>query len=358
VPALKFSGVVLPEGEARDLYVVDGHVTYEKQAGAETVTHGWIVPGLVDAHCHVGLGEFGDATDAETEQMAIEDRDMGALLLRDCGAVNDTRWVQERDDLPRLIRAGRHVGRTKRYMRGFANEVEPDGVVAAVIEQAGRSDGWVKLVGDWIDRVAGDLEPSFPAETFTAAIEAAHAQGAKVTAHCFGYDVLPALVAAGIDCIEHGTGLTPDLVETMAAQGTALVPTVRQLDLFPILAEQAGERFPRYGQTMTDLYARRRETIMNAFEAGVAIYAGSDGAGGRRHGVLHEEIVAMSELGLPVEYVLGAASWRGREWLGYTPDLREGAEADFVVYDANPLDDITVVSRPQAIVLRGNIIRR
>jgi len=350
---LKFSGVVLPDGEHRDLYVVDGHVTYERPAGAETAATGWLVPGLVDAHCHVGLGDEGAATDEETEQMAIEDRDCGALLLRDCGAVNDTTWVQRRDDLPRLIRAGRHIGRTRRYMRGFADEVEPDGLLAAVAREAGRGDGWVKLVGDWIDREVGDLAPSFGADDFAAAIKVAHDHGAKVTAHCFGYDVLPGLINAGIDCVEHGTGLTPDLVEAMVEHGTALVPTVRQLDIFPELAEQAGAKFPEYGATMSDLYARRRETIMNAYEAGVAIYAGSDGAARRAHGVLPEEMLAMHGLGLPAEYVLGAASWKGREWLGWNPGLAEGDPADFVVYDADPLADLTVVARPSVVVLRG-----
>ena len=57
--ALRISGPVLPDGEVRDLYVVDGRITLEKQAGAETVASGWVVPGLVDAHCHLGLDDDG-----------------------------------------------------------------------------------------------------------------------------------------------------------------------------------------------------------------------------------------------------------------------------------------------------------
>jgi imidazolonepropionase-like amidohydrolase len=264
--------------------------------------------------------------------------------------------VQERDDLPRLIRAGRHVARTRRYMRNYADEVEPADLATAVTEQARRGDGWVKLVGDWIDREAGDLMPSFPAEDFAEAVKVAHEAGAKVTAHCFGHDVLPGLIEAGIDCIEHGTGLTPDLVGAMAERGTALVPTVVQTEIFPGLAASAGPKFPRYASTMEDLYGRRRETILSAYEAGVALFAGSDGAGGQRHGVLHEEVVAMHRIGLPAEVALGAASWRAREWLGFTPDLAEGSEADFVVYDADPLVDLTVLARPSAVVLRGTVV--
>ncbi|WP_336275881.1 amidohydrolase family protein [Nocardioides sp. B-3] len=219
--ALRFSGPVLPDGEVRDLYVVGDTVTLEPQAGAETVAEGWIVPGLVDAHCHIGLDDHGAVSDAEAEAQAIRDRDAGALLIRDCGSAADTSRMHGRDDLPRLIRAGRHIARTKRYIRNYAHEVEPPSLVETVVREARRGDGWVKLVGDWISRDTGDPAPSFPADDFAAAIAAAHEHGAKVTAHCFGEAVLPMLIDAGIDCIEHGTGLSTDLAQTMAARGIA-----------------------------------------------------------------------------------------------------------------------------------------
>jgi imidazolonepropionase-like amidohydrolase len=353
--ALRFHGPVLPDGEVRDVFVLDGRVTFEPPAGAETAGRGWIVPGLVDAHCHLGLGEEGAVSDEETEQTALEDRDAGALLIRDCGSPVDTRWVQQRADLPRLIRMGRHIARTKRYMRGYADEVEPTGLAEAVAREAERGDGWVKLVGDWISREEGDLRPSFSIDDFAEAIKVAHNHGAKVTAHCFGHDVLPGLIEHGIDCIEHGTGLTLDLIEQVVAKGIAVVPTVMQVDRFPAFAEQGGAKFPAYAATMTDLYARRRETVMSAYEAGVALYAGSDGGGARRHGNLPGEVQAMAALGMPAEYALGAASWRAREWLGF-PGIEEGASADFVVYDADPRTDLSVLSRPSAVVLRGAVV--
>src|SRR3954469_22647582 len=146
MPAMRFRGVVLPEGEAADLYVVDGRITREPQPGADTVADGWIVPGLVDAHNHLGLGDDGAVDDATTEQQALADRDTGVLLLRDCGSPADTTWVQQRDDLPRLIRCGRHLARTRRYIRNYADEVEPEELAAYVAREAEHSDGWVKLV--------------------------------------------------------------------------------------------------------------------------------------------------------------------------------------------------------------------
>src|SRR5688572_13251531 len=99
--AMRFSGPVLPDGEVNELYVVGGRVTHERQAGAETVAEGWIVPGLVDAHCHVGLDPQGGVDEATQEEQATADRDAGALLLRDCGSPVDTSWIHDRDDLPR-----------------------------------------------------------------------------------------------------------------------------------------------------------------------------------------------------------------------------------------------------------------
>ena len=352
----RFRGPVLPDGEVRDLYVVDGRVTLEPQPGAETVAEGWIVPGLVDAHCHIGLDDHGAVSDEESEAQALEDRDAGALLIRDAGSPADTRWVQDREDLPRLIRCGRHLARTKRYIRNYADEIEPGELADAATREARAGDGWVKLVGDWISREEGDLTPSFPAEAFAAAISAAHEQGARVTAHCFGAAVLPGLIEAGIDCIEHGTGLDQGLIDAMVARGTALVPTVMQLDKFPEYADAGGERFPRYAATMTDLYERRRATIMAAYDAGVPLYAGSDGGGVSRHGNLPGEVVAMAGLGMPAEYALGAASWRAREWLGWNATLDEGAPADLVVYDRDPRADLTVLHTPTRVVLRGAVV--
>ena len=244
---LHLRAVVLPDGEQRDLWVdADGLLRDEPVPGAETLAdRGWVLPGLVDAHCHVGLDADGGVDEATTEAQAVADRDAGALLLRDAGVPVDTRWIDDRDDLPRVIRAGRHIARPKRYIRNYGDEVEPADLVAEVETQAARGDGWVKLVGDWIDRDAGDLAPCWPAEVAAAAIVRAHELGARVTAHCFGEQSVAELVAAGIDCIEHGTGLTDDVVAEMARRGTALVPTRVQIDNFPDVRRAGRRQVPR-----------------------------------------------------------------------------------------------------------------
>ncbi|MGY1692138.1 amidohydrolase family protein [Geodermatophilus sp. SYSU D01105] len=356
-PALHLAGVLLPEAEQRDVWVRDGRLTFESVPGAETVSRGgWLVPGLVDAHCHVGIGRGGVHVEdlAGLREQALAERDAGVLALRDCGSPVDTRALDDEPDLPRIIRAGRHLAAPRRYIPGLAVELAPGDLAAEVRVQARRGDGWVKLVGDWIDRGAGDLAPEWPADAVAAAIAVAHEEGARVTAHTFGTDALPDLIRAGIDCIEHGTGLTEELIGEMAARGTAVVPTLVNVENFPSFAAAGEARFPAYASTMRRLYASSGAVVRAAFEAGVPVFAGTDAGGGIDHGRIADEVRALAEAGLPAEAALAAASWSARDWLGL-PCLEEGAPADLVVYDNDPRTDLDTLARPQLTVLRGRV---
>src|SRR6201991_347129 len=254
---LHVKGRGLPDGEPVEWWIVDersgeehgyrGTLSAEPVAGADTVFDGgWILPGLVDAHCHVGLGAHGAIELDEVIAQAETERSVGALLLRGAGSPTDTRSLDDHDDLPRIIRAGRHLARPKRYSPGLPIDIEDESQLPeAVALQARRGDGWVKLVGDWIDRGIGDLAPLWSDDVVKAAIDVAHAQGARVTAHVFGEDALPGLIQGGIDCIEHGTGLTDDNIELMVQHGTALVPTLINVENFPGIADAAG-KYPTY----------------------------------------------------------------------------------------------------------------
>jgi imidazolonepropionase-like amidohydrolase len=358
LPDLHLSGVLLPDGEHRDLWVRAGRITFDRVPGAETVRRdGWVLPGLVDAHCHVGVGPGGRHVDdpAELRAQALAERAAGVLALRDCGSPVDTRFLDDDPELPRIIRAGRHLAAPRRYMPGLALELAPEDLPDEVRVQARRGDGWVKLVGDWIDRDAGDLAPEWPAEAVRAAIAAAHEEGARVTAHTFGTDALPMLLDAGIDCIEHGTGLTEELIGRMGAAGTAVVPTLVNTANFPSFAAAGEKKFPAYASTMRRLHAQAGAVVRAAHDAGVPVFAGTDAGGGIEHGLIAEEIRALAAAGLPAEAALAAASWGARDWLGL-PCVEEGAPADLVVYDADPRADLDVLARPALMLLRGRLV--
>ena len=357
--ALHVRGTVLPDGEVRDLWLVGDRVTFEPVGGAETISDdGFVVPGLVDAHCHLGIA-FGAKPIGSLEQareLAATDRDAGVLALRDAGSPYPYPELDDEPGVPRLARAGRHVAAPRRYLRDIGVEVAAADVAAAVTAQAKAGTGWVKLVGDWIDRGVGDLAPSWDAATMAAAVEAAHAAGARAAVHTFSEEGVEIMVRAGVDSVEHGTGLSLDLIDEMARRGTALVPTMINIRTFGGIADRARDRFAGYADHMLALRDRFPTVVRAAHEAGVPIYVGTDAGGGIRHGLAAEEMLIMQEAGLPAADILAAASWKARAWLGF-PGLVEGGLADLVVYPDDPRADLRVVRAPQRIVLRGRVVR-
>ncbi|MER7332509.1 MULTISPECIES: amidohydrolase family protein [unclassified Micromonospora] len=358
--ALHVRGVLLPDDEVRDLWLVGDRVTFEPVPGAETIADGgFVLPGLVDAHCHIGIARGGAPITSldQARELARTDVGAGVLAIRDAGSPYPYPELDDEPGLPRLARAGRHVAPPKRYLRDIGVEVGAAEVADTVAAQAAAGNGWVKLVGDWIDRGVGDLEPSWDADTMTAAVAAAHAAGVRAAVHTFSESAVEIMVRAGVDSVEHGTGLSLDLVDLMARQGTALVPTMINIRTFGGIAEQARPKFPGYADHMLALRDRFPEVVRAAYEAGVPIYVGTDAGGGIDHGLAAEEMLLLHEqAGMPAVDVLAAASWRGREWLGF-PGLVEGGLADLVVYPEDPRADLRAVRSPARIVLRGRVVR-
>ena len=356
--------VVIGDGqEVGEAWVVDGRITFDAPRGRRVAGQGeltgWVLPGLVDVHCHIGLGASGPVDRRTAQEQALADRDAGTLLIRDAGSPADTRWIDDRDDLPRLLRAGHHLARPKRYLRGYARELDDVAQLpAAVVQEADRGDGWVKIVADWIDRELGpdgDLRPLWPDDVLAEAVRAAHSRGARVTAHTFSTEALPGLLAAGIDCIEHGTGLTPEMIAEVARRGVPVVPTLLQVAQFEAIAAQGEDRYPRFAARMRRLHARRYEHVRDLHDAGVRLLLGTDAGGTIEHGRLADEAAEVVRAGVPAAEVVAVASWRARELLG-APGLTEGAPADVVVYPQDPRTDIRVLAHPSAVVLRGVVV--
>ncbi|MGC4853298.1 amidohydrolase family protein [Micromonospora sp. DT4] len=358
--ALHVRGVLLPDDEARNLWLVGDRVTFTPVPDAETVVDGgFVLPGLVDAHCHIGIARGGAPITSldQARDLAHVDREAGVLAIRDAGSPYPYPELDDEPGLPRLARAGRHVAPPKRYLRDIGVEIDATEVAATVAAQAKAGNGWVKLVGDWIDRGVGDLAPAWDADTLTAAVRAAHDAGVRAAVHTFSESAVEIMVRAGVDSVEHGTGLSLDLIDEMARQGTALVPTMINIATFGGIAEQARPKFPGYAEHMLALRDRFPEVVRAAHEAGVPIYVGTDAGGGIDHGLAAEEMLLLHErAGMPAEDVLAAASWGAREWLGF-PGLVEGGLADLTVYPEDPRRDLRVVRAPSRTILRGRVVR-
>ncbi|WP_120519633.1 amidohydrolase family protein [Arthrobacter celericrescens] len=355
---IEFSGTVLcgPSEERHGLWSVDGRLTFvQPERMPDVVLDGWVLPGFVDAHCHIGLGPGGAVDEDTARAQAAADRDAGTLLVRDAGVPADTRWLQGSPDVPRIIRSGRHIARSRRYLPGLAVEVEPEHLVEEARKQARAGDGWVKLVGDWIDRSAGDLGPSFPAAVVKDAVAAAHDEGARVTAHCFAEDTIDDMLDAGIDCIEHATGLLPRHIPRLVEQDVPILPTLVNIATFPHIAARAEAKFPRYAAHMLALWERRYERIGEAHHAGVRVFAGTDAGSVIKHGRIAEEILELHRAGLPAAAALDAACWSARKWLG-AEAISEGAPADVVLCTEDPRTVPDTVTRLRHVVLGGKVV--
>jgi len=140
----------------------------------------------------------------------------------------------------------------------------------------------------------------------------------------FGTDALYGLIRAGIDCIEHGTGLTDELITEMAERGTALVADPDQRgETSPASPRRPASTRPTPAH-MRALYAAADDVVRRAVQAGVPVYAGTDAGGGIEHGRIADEVLALHRAGMSEAAALGAAklgcpglarpprAWRGR----------------------------------------------
>ena len=219
---LRVRGPALPGGELLDLYADGDRWTTEPVAGAELVAEGWLLPGLVDAHTHPGAAAPGDRLD---ERLLREDLHRhvasGVTMIRSPGLAGDPPgWFGRDGDVPRAVHAGPWIAQHGQFLEGWGRRAGLGELPALAAAQAAAT-GWAKLIGDW----RHDGEP-IPAEVLSAVVAAVHAVGGRVAVHAQQPAGSAAAVAAKVDSLEHGMGLNPALLPQMAAQGTALTPTL------------------------------------------------------------------------------------------------------------------------------------
>ncbi|WP_182354175.1 amidohydrolase family protein [Flaviflexus huanghaiensis] len=358
---IHLTGTVLHAGgEATDAWIDGGIITYREPRGgsrARTI-RGFAMPGLVDVHCHIGLGSDIVVDRDEALAQASDVLATGVTLVRDLGVPADMTWIDSEPNTPHIIHCGTHIARPKRYLRGVSRDIDPAELPDVVVEEAERGNGWVKLVGDWIERSKGsdaDLEPLWPRDILIDAVQAAHEAGAKVAVHTFATETIDDLLDAGVDDIEHGTGMTLDHMQDAAARGILVTPTANQVASFADIANQAGAKYPVYASRMKRMYENRFDHMAAMADAGISLLMGSDSGSTLAHGTFPSELQACVEAGIPASTVIAAASWEGRRRLGF-PALEEGTIADVVVYSADPRSDMGVVSSPLAVIRAGELV--
>ena len=357
MPPLAVRGHVLPDGDVRTIYFDGDRITFEPVANADVVHNGgWIVPGLVDVHTHPGVAQPGDTLDEDLLRThLLAHAENGVSLLRFPGIAGGwvPEWVHDDPALPRVISAGHWLAAENGFFPGWGRQLAADELADAAVGEVARTGEWCKVVVDWASGEGTDRRygPTIPPEVVAAIVERVHAVGGRVAVHTQHPDGAEAAVLAGADSIEHGMLLPERLFDRMAAQGTALVPTMTVIELGK--AARAVDPPTRFSRFIAEGSERHATIVRAAAEAGVLILAGTDSAA--HHGDVAREASLLASAGVAGEVAAGAASWTSRRFLGL-PGLEEGAPADLVVYDADPRVDVAGLGHPAGIALKGNVV--
>jgi len=228
----------------------------------------------------------------------------------------------------------------------------------------------VDIVKIWVDARGGKYKKLTP-EIYGAIIDEAHKRGLRVIAHIFDLEDAKGLIRAGIDVFAHGVrdrDIDDELV-AMFTQRPNLILTPNlpdrgvKVDLSWLRAGLPADEFAKLEAANTDRpvaqasYGIQARNLVKLNAAGVRITLGTDG---NRPWGPHEEMLDMVLAGMTPMQVIVAATRNSAEFLRITDagTLQAGKSADFIVLDANPLDDITNTRRISVVILRGAAVDR
>ena len=345
-----------------------------------------LLPGFMDCHVHLGsfqapggqlrgVTETPAATAFRAEKHAEQTLMAGFTTVRNVGSRYfvdvELAKFSERDELPapRIIPAAHAISITgghgdnggyspfvveqEDYKGGVADGV--DEIIRAVRYQIKHGAKVIKFTA-----TAGVLsfEEAVGAQQFTdeemrAIVEEANRHGLKVAAHAHGSEGIMAAVKAGVDSIEHGSMLTPDIIREMKKRGTYLVPTSYIGDVFdydavpPLLQEKARKVIPIM-----------LNSLAMAIKADVNIAFGTD-AGVIPHGKNAGEFGAMVKQGMTKADAIRTATVNAADLLGVKDrgQIKLGLLADIVAVEGNPLEDVSILTDVRFVMKGGKIYK-
>jgi len=335
-----------------ELWVIDGRITFTPHDHTDPLFGGFATAGLVDAHAHTtfdlsGRGLIAGADETVSENV-LDYLAAGVTYLRDAGGVSMAAVAQQG---PRLTAAGRFLAPKGRYITEWTLPTEPSDLADVTTEQVASGSQWVKIVCDWFSPDTGKVESHYDRQSVAAAVDVAHAAGARVATHCIDEPSIDIALAAGVDSIEHACNATTSQIEQMAGRDVAWCPTIA------VVRDLTSRSLPDpdYQTRVRSFYAEALyELLPLASSLGVTLLAGSDTIPPAE---FWREVVTLHEYGLSPELALAAATTDARRYLG-APDLAEGAPADLVLYDGDPRDDPAALASPALVMVGGRILSR
>ena len=357
--------------EGQCLRVADGKFAEctEIPAGAQVIDCNgkYVSPGLIDAHVH--LVWDGRSPDPMTDTVvdgdfvsfargvenALLSLKAGVTYTRDVGSCNDTAFPLaesiNRGIVPgcRIIPCGGAIQGSYGHCPMIGTICDTEAELIAKIKQLKAMYVKHKIAGPhWIKIMASggaagleDVGPCMysPKELETIAYEA-HRLNMKVAAHALSFDAISKCVDAGIDTIEHGAEMTPEILQQMKDNGQTWVPT---LAVYKMLAESRGVIADIIVDKSEIVTVKQKASFAKAMEMGTNIIMGSD-AGSANFGPHPSglvEMLAMEDYGMPKDEVLRRSTIHSAETLGIKNygAVEPGYTADFVVLNMNPLTE-------------------
>lgn len=352
-------------------------------SGAETIDLDGLtlLPGLIDAHSHLGIVDVGEGDRTEPAVLAAQifancglALDGGFTTVRDVGGIDGgvastvalglVRGPEILPSGPLLSQKGGHADHASPWIdhphaHGVPGLVQggitcdgPDEVrrAARIVLQRGATQIKVCISGGVASYTDKITDTQFSFEELRAAVEEAKARDTYVTAHAHHARAILNGLEAGVECFEHGTYLDEATAVKMAASGAILVPTLAVTRLFITEAEAWGipdDFLPR----MAGIEEAMAASMKLARDAGVTIGSGSDilGPGQNRRGL---ELTMKAEILGPMEAIVSATATNAK--VLRRPDIgtvEPGKKADLIAVSGDPLTDPELFDDPDRIVL-------
>ena len=351
-----------------------------------------VMPGLIDMHVHLEsetnpnayLDRFtknpGDVAyqalvNAKKNLMA------GFTTVRDLGGTHVVISLRNAInkgsvDGPRIFTAGVSIGTTGGHAddsnglnETFKKDLGPaDGVIngvedaaKAVRQRYKEGSDLIKITatGGVLSYAKDGMGAQFTVEEVKAIVQTAKDYGFKVAAHAHGAEGMKRAVLGGVSSIEHGTYMTPEVMDLMKERGTYFVPTV-------IAGRSVADSalIPNYYPDMVKKKALEigpiiQSTFGKAYKAGVKIAFGTD-AGVFGHGKNAREFELMHEAGMPALEAIRSATVHAADLLGQSDKLgtiEPGKAADIIAVEGNPAETIQSMSKVKFVMRDGTVYK-